>query len=202
LLPTQIFEPLTQAARTLARSEGGLGLGLTLVRKLVELHGGTVEAHSKGPGQGSEFVVRLPAAGRPLPVGSTEGARPRGDGAARCRRILLVEDSRDVADSLALLLGVKGHEVRVAYDGLEALDAARAFRPDAVLLDIGLPELDGLHVARRLRQEPGLAGLLLVTLSGYGTEDDYRRSQESGRDAHLVKPVDPEVLLGMLAAER
>jgi PAS domain S-box-containing protein len=202
LLPTKIFEPLTQAARPLARSEGGLGLGLTLVRKLVELHGGTVEAHSKGPGQGSEFVVRLPAAGRPLSVSSAQGARAMGDGPTRCRRILLVEDSRDVADSLALLLGVKGHEVRVARDGLEALDAARAFRPDAVLLDIGLPKLDGLQVARRLRQEPGLEGVLLVTLSGYGTQDDHRRSQEAGCDAHLVKPVDPEVLLGRFAAGR
>jgi PAS domain S-box-containing protein len=202
LLPTKIFEPLTQATRTLARSEGGLGIGLTLVRNLVELHGGRVEAHSKGPGRGSEFVVRLPAAGRPLPAGSPEGARATGDGPTRGRRILLVEDNRDVADSLALLLGVKGHEVRTAYDGLEALDAARAFRPDAVLLDIGLPNLDGLEVARRLRQEPGLAGALLVALSGYGTEEDHRRSRESGCDAHLVKPVDPEVLLGVLAAGR
>jgi PAS domain S-box-containing protein len=201
LLPTRIFEPLTQAARTLARSEGGLGLGLTLVRKLVELHGGTVAAHSKGPGQGSEFVVRLPAAA-PLPVSSIVGARPTGDGATRCRSILLVEDRRDVADSLALLLGGKGHEVRIARDGLEALDAARAFRPDAVLLDIGLPKLDGLQVARRLRQEPGLEGVLLVTLSGYGTEDDHRRSREAGCDAHLVKPVDPEVLLAMFAMGR
>ena len=103
---------------------------------------------------------------------------------------------------LCLLLGGRGHEVRMAYDGLEALDAARAFRPEAVLLDIGLPGLDGLQVARRLRQEPGLEGVLLVTLSGYGTQDDHRRSREAGCDAHLVKPVDPEVLLGMFAAGR
>jgi PAS domain S-box-containing protein len=198
LLPTRIFEPLTQASRTLARSEGGLGIGLTLVRKLVELHGGTVEAHSNGPGQGSEFVVRLPVAGAPRPVTFTEGARAAGDGPTRSRRVLLVEDSRDVADSLALLLTVKGHEVRIASDGLAALDVARAFRPDVVLLDIGLPKLDGLEVARRLRQEPG-QNVLLVTLSGYGTQDDHRRSREAGCDAHLVKPVDPEVLLGMLA---
>jgi two-component system CheB/CheR fusion protein len=113
-----------------------------------------------------------------------------------------VEDNRDAADSLALLLGGKGHEIWTAYDGLEALDAARAFRPDAVLLDIGLPKLDGLQVARRLRQEPGLEGVLLVALSGYGTEEDRRRSRESGCDAHLVKPVEPEVLLGVLAAGR
>jgi PAS domain S-box-containing protein len=202
LLPTRIFEPLTQAARTLARSEGGLGIGLTLVRTLVELHGGRVEAHSQGPGQGSEFVVRLPAAGQPLPVSSTAGARATGGGPTPCRRILVVEDSRDVAGSLALLLRGKGCEVRIACDGLEGLDAARAFRPDAVLLDIGLPRLDGLQVARRLRQEPGLEGVLLVALSGYGTEEDHRRSREAGCDAHLVKPVDPKVLLGMLAAGR
>jgi PAS domain S-box-containing protein len=202
LLPSKIFEPLTQATRTLARSEGGLGIGLTLVRKLVELHGGSVEAHSQGPDQGSEFVVRLPAASRALPLNSPDGARAVGDAATQCRRVLLVEDRRDVADSLALLLGARGHEVRVAYDGPEALEAAGAFRPDAVLLDIGLPGLDGLEVARRLRQEPGLEGVLLVTLSGYGTEEDHRRSRESGCDAHLVKPVDPDVLFGVLAAGR
>jgi two-component system CheB/CheR fusion protein len=135
-------------------------------------------------------------------VGLTEDERAMWDGPRRCRRILLVEDNRDVADSLALLLRAKGHEIQTAYDGPEALEAARAFRPDAVLLDIGLPTLDGLQVARRLRQEPGLEGVLLVAISGYGTEEDQRHSRESGCDAHLVKPVDPEVLLGVLAAGR
>jgi signal transduction histidine kinase/ActR/RegA family two-component response regulator len=196
LLP-HVFEPFTQGEHSLARSEGGLGVGLTLVKRLVELHGGTVEAHSEGPGKGSEFTVRLP-----LPDGRERGgaaAPPAAEAAGPARRVLVVDDNRDAADSLALLLQAMGHEVATAYDGAEALAQSGRLRPDAVLLDLGLPEMDGYEVARRLRREPGLRGVLLVALTGYGHEEDRRRTLESGFDAHLVKPADLGVLRDLLA---
>jgi CheY-like chemotaxis protein len=178
----------------LDRAQGGLGIGLTLVRRLVELHGGSVQAFSEGRGQGSEFVVRLPIAPQPLaPVG--EGS---GNGAAKkptpSRRILVVDDNQDSADSLAMLLHMLGHEVRTAYDGLAGLQAAQQFSPDIVLLDIGLPRLSGLEAAQRMRQDLGLCDALLIAMTGYGQMEDKRRSQEAGFNAHLVKPVDlPEL---------
>jgi len=195
-LVPKVFDIFAQGERTLDRSQGGLGIGLTLVRGLVEMHGASVQAISPGPGQGSEFVVRLPVMpgsppDRPVP------AEVRVPG-ARAARILVVDDTADVAESLAMLLESLGHEVRLACDGAQALEAARSWRPEAVLLDIGLPGMDGYEVARRLRREPGLGPLLLVAVSGYGQDEDRRRSHEAGFDHHLVKPVSQVVLQRLL----
>jgi PAS domain S-box-containing protein len=195
----RIFDLFMQADRSLSRSEGGLGVGLTLVRSLVEMHGGTVEAHSEGPGRGTEIVVRLPARVEAEPTAMAAPAAAEGDGEAARRRVLVVDDNEDSADSLALLLELKGHEVRVALDGPAALATAHAFQPEVVLLDIGLPGMDGYEVARRLRAErAGEGGLLLVALTGYGQDEDRRRSREAGFDHHLVKPVDFDELTRVL----
>jgi signal transduction histidine kinase/DNA-binding response OmpR family regulator len=200
---TTIFEPFTQVDKSLDRTQGGLGIGLTLVRRLVELHGGSVEARSGGPGQGSEFVVRLPqradeeltsASGRT----STENP-PRDNGTTR---VLVVDDNADGAQSLATLLRLSGFRVEVAQSGPAALTTAESFQPDVVLLDIGLPGMDGYEVARRLRAEENGSRRLLVALTGYGREEDRRRSQEAGFDHHLAKPVDPEQLLRLLNEAR
>ncbi len=193
-----VFDLFVQADRSMARSQGGLGIGLTVVKRLVELHGGRVEARSEGPGRGSEFIVRLPAAEGPKPAPKPRPA-PDGQPAAR-RRALVVDDNADAAESLAVLLRSAGHEVRTAYDGPSALAAARDLRPEVVLLDLGLPGMDGCEVARRLRQLEGLQGALLVALTGYGSEEDRRRSKEAGFDRHLVKPVDPAELRELFAA--
>jgi PAS domain S-box-containing protein len=199
MLP-RIFDLFTQMERTLARAEGGLGIGLTLVRRLTEMHGGTVEVSSAGPGQGSEFVVRLPAADEvtdatpTAPPGSGERAGP-----ASGRRILLVDDNRDSAESLAMLLRLFGNDVRTAHDGRLALDVAAAYRPDVVLLDIGLPGLDGLEVCRRLRRQSKESQPLVVALTGYGQDEDRRRTEEAGFNAHLVKPVDLGALEELLS---
>jgi PAS domain S-box-containing protein len=196
LLP-HVFDLFTQAQRSLDRSEGGLGIGLSVVQRLVELHGGRAEAHSEGIGKGSEFVIRLSAAEEPAPV-----PMPRVPTAvvAHPLRILVVDDNHDAADSTAMLLRHVGHEVFVAYTGREGLEQALALRPQAVLLDIGLPEMDGYEVARRLRASPGLGDMRLVAVSGYGQEADRQRSREAGFDAHMVKPVGVQQMLSALAS--
>jgi PAS domain S-box-containing protein len=196
LLP-RVFDLFTQGDRSLARSEGGLGIGLTLVQSLVALHGGSVEAHSEGPGKGSEFVVRLPTL---LAKASPAGSEREGRHPSPPRRVLVVDDNEDGANSLAMLLQLAGHEVRAVHDGPTALDMAKAFRPDLVLLDIGMPRMDGYEVARQLRKQPGLEKALLVAVTGYGQEEDRRRTQEARLDAHLVKPVDFGQLEQVLAA--
>jgi two-component system CheB/CheR fusion protein len=168
-----------------------------MVRSLVEMHGGTVTAHSDGPGKGSEFLVRLPA----LPAGAPETATAPGAavGPRRVCRLLVVDDNRDAADSLALLLRLGGHTVQVAYDGCTALQAAKGAPPEVVLLDIGLPGMDGYEVARRLRAQEATRGVVLIAISGYGQEDDRSRSRAAGFDHHLVKPVEPLEVEALLA---
>ncbi len=196
LLP-RVFDLFTQGERTPDRSQGGLGLGLTLVRNLVELHGGTVRARSEGPGKGSEFILRLPAL--PAAPAPAPQAAPAPGRAARRARVLVVDDNVDVAEAVAMLLEDLGHEVKVAHSGPQALESVRTYRPEAVFLDLGLPGMDGYEVARRLRAEPGVGGVLLVALSGYGQPEDRRRSREAGFDEHLVKPVVSAALQPLLA---
>jgi len=197
LLP-RVFDLFTQGDRSLDRAEGGLGIGLTLVRRLVELHGGSVEAHSAGPGCGSEFIVRLPLLTVPqeCPAGD-EAELPQQTGP---RRVLLIDDNRDAVESMTVLLELWGHEVRIAYSGPDALGLAAEYRPDAALLDIGLPGLNGYEVARRLRELPGWENVMLVAVTGYGQDEDLRRSREAGFDHHLTKPVEPAMLQGLLAS--
>ena len=191
-----IFDLFTQATRSLDRSQGGLGIGLTLVRHLVGMHGGSVSVRSAGPGQGSEFVVRLPR----LPDPPTAHGPADSSAAAPLppRRVLVVDDNLDVADSLLIILQQQGHQVRAAHDGLAALKLGQSFRPEVVLLDIGLPGLDGYEVARRLRALPELQGALLIALTGYGQPEARRRALDAGFDVHLVKPVDPETLTELM----
>jgi two-component system CheB/CheR fusion protein len=195
-----VFDLFTQVDRSLDRAEGGLGLGLTLVRRLVEMHGGSVQAFSAGSHQGSEFVVRLPAPTELRPP----AVSVNGTNCSVCkpprRRILVVDDNADVADSLVLLLQGAGHEVQAARDGPSALTVVDAFGPEVVLLDIGLPGMNGYDVARALRQRLASRPVLLVALTGYGQKEDQRRSSEAGFDRHLVKPVDPEALISLIAS--
>jgi PAS domain S-box-containing protein len=192
LLP-HIFELFVQGDRSLERSRGGLGIGLTVVRKLVELHGGSIEARSEGPGQGSEFLVRLPGLKEAAGQEPAE-AGPRPEPASVPRRVLVVDDNVDAAESIALLVRHWGHEVRLAFNGPEALTAAEVFHPEIIVLDIGLPGLNGYEVARQLRQQPRFAQTLLAAVTGYGQEEDQLRSVQAGFDHHLTKPVDPEAL--------
>jgi CheY-like chemotaxis protein len=197
LLP-RVFDVFTQGDRTLDRSRGGLGLGLALVKGLVELHGGRVAAASDGPGKGATITCRLP-------LGSNEEApaapTPGGSAGAGTLRILVVEDSRDGAESLRMLLSLSGHEVRVAHTGPAAVEAAREFRPSVVLCDLGLPGgMSGYDVARALRQDPATAPARLIAVSGYGQPEDQARARAAGFDLHLTKPVDPGELQRQLAS--
>jgi len=194
LLP-RVFDLFTQGGRSLDRAQGGLGIGLSLVRSLVEIHGGTVTASSE-PGGGSEFVVRLPLSLAVPALPARPLARIAGD--AGCR-VLVVDDSVDTTHSLALLLSAAGHCVRTANDGLAALAAIAGEAPDAVLMDIGLPGIDGYEVARRIRQQPGADRMVLVAMTGYGQERDRQLAREAGFDHHLVKPADLDELLRILA---
>ncbi len=202
LLPG-IFDLFTQAERTLDRSQGGLGIGLSLVQRLVQLHHGTAEAKSAGLNQGSEFIVRLPLCSPPAPhlLPAIETAKPT----TQTERILVVDDNTDAADMVAMTLQMAGHEVRAAYSGKAALQTAVDYQPDFVLLDIGMPEMDGYEVAHRLRQLPQTKNLGLIAITGYGQDSDRQRTQEAGFDYHLVKPVEREKLeevLTMLAEQR
>jgi CheY-like chemotaxis protein len=196
----RIFDMFMQVDTSLERSVSGLGIGLTLVKSLVELHGGTVEARSDGPGQGSEFVLRLP-----LLVVEPQMGLPLGPAAAEAapaspRRILIVDDNRDSAESLATLLSITGNQTRTAFDGLAAVEAAEAFQPDLVLLDIGLPKLNGYEACRRIREQAWSKGMLLVALTGWGQEEDRSRASDAGFDDYMVKPVDYTALKKLLAS--
>ena len=192
-----LFEMFSQVDRNLDRAQGGLGIGLALVKGLTESHGGTVKVFSAGEGKGSSFVVRLPVS-RGVPVRETQS---QTDGAAfgPRRRILVVDDNRDGASSLAMLLTVMGHDTRIAHDGLEGVELAEAFRPDLIVLDIGLPKLNGLDACRRIREQPWARNVVIAAATGWGQDEDRRRSEEAGFDHHLVKPVDATAL-GKLAA--
>jgi signal transduction histidine kinase/ActR/RegA family two-component response regulator len=198
LLP-RVFEMFMQVRRPARRAQGGLGVGLTLVKSLVELHGGSVVAHSAGLGKGSEFIVRLPVATEHAQACSDPPGLS-GGGVLRDRKVLVVDDNRDAADSLAMLLRLMGADVRVAYGGEEAYQCYLAFRPSVSFLDIGMPEVDGYEVARRIRRDETSAGTILVALTGWGQEDDRRRSAEAGFNHHLVKPVHLELLESVLHA--
>jgi signal transduction histidine kinase len=192
-----VFGLFYQADRSSQRTQAGLGIGLTLARRLVEMHDGTIEAFSDGPGRGSRFVVRLPAvAGAEAPAAR---ARVRSTEPMGSLRVLVADDNRDSADSLAMLLEVSGHEVHVSYDGEEAVRLAAEVRPEVLLLDIGMPRLDGYQVATRLRGEPWGAELVIIATTGWGQEQDRTRSRETGFDAHLVKPVDLEALMQLIS---
>jgi signal transduction histidine kinase/CheY-like chemotaxis protein len=195
---SSIFDMFTQGEQSQVRTLGGLGIGLTLVKRLVELHGGLVTAHSGGLGQGSSFEIHLPVIGQPS--GAPHPGREPARGLASALRILVVDDNRDTADSLAMLLRSSGSEVRTAYDGLEALEVANIFRPDVGLLDIGLPKADGHEVARRLRMEPWGKRMRLIAITGWSSETDRARSADAGFDHHLVKPLDPALLAELLGA--
>jgi signal transduction histidine kinase/ActR/RegA family two-component response regulator len=191
-----VFDLFSQSDRSLDRTEGGLGIGLTLVRRLIALHGGRVEAASPGLGRGATFTVRLPKieeqhlqpGSEPVPALK----HPR-------RRVLIVDDNHDAADALAELLILEGHEVHAVYGALAAIDAAIELHPEVVLLDIGLPQMDGYELARRIRQVPGLKDTSLVAVTGYGQAKDKQRTEQLGFDHHLVKPVDPDRLKQILA---
>ena len=186
----------TQVDRSSRRSQGGLGIGLTLVRSLVTIHGGRVEASSPGPGAGSEFIVDLPILlGRRIPA-----HKARSLGKFPPKRILVVDDNRDAAETLGALLSGLGATVSVADSGPAALEILKTFQPEAVLLDIGMPEMDGYEVSRRIRATPGNGRVLLIALTGWGQEDDLRRSRAAGFDHHLVKPPDIDKLRDLLTA--
>lgn len=194
-LLSKLFEVFFQADQSLDRGRGGLGLGLALVKRLVELHGGEVEVRSEGLGKGAEFIVSLPRQEEPsvLSVRGAGHARPH-----RRVRILVVEDNPDSAESLRMLLTSQGHEVTLAHSGTEGVEIAHRARPDVVVCDIGLPGMDGYAVARAIRQDPETRGARLIAVTGYGQDEDRCRALESGFDTHLVKPADPEALLGLL----
>jgi len=198
-----LFDMFFQVDTSLERRHSGLGIGLTLAKTLVEMHDGTVEVHSDGIGRGSEFVVRVPV------IGSDKGRATQKDQSGGeaidsptpikpKRRILVVDDNRDSAESLTVMLELTGSNTRTAYDGLEALDAASAFQPEVILLDIGLPELNGYEVARKIREQPWGEKMVLIALTGWGQDEDRRRSKEAGFDHHVTKPVDPDALMKLL----
>jgi CheY-like chemotaxis protein len=194
LLP-RLFQPFVQADGGLARTKGGLGLGLALVRGLVELHGGAVSARSDGSGRGAEFVVTLPVA--PPPSGSA--SRPTVPARPRALEILVIEDNVDAAETIAEVLRMEGHRVHIATDGLSGIAKARELRPAVVLCDIGLPDVDGYDVARELRADETLRSARLIALSGYAQPDDKARAKEAGFEAHLSKPASLDELTALVA---
>ena len=198
MLPN-IFEMFTQGDQSLERSQGGLGIGLTLVRRLVTMHGGSVQASSDGANRGSEFVVRLPALSKKTKMASPDRPASESNATPAARRILVVDDNHDAADALSMLLTLSGNETHLAFDGEEAVQAAETFRPEVILLDLGMPKLNGYDAARRIREQPWGKGMLLVAMTGWGQDEDRRKTASAGFDAHLVKPVELSALIQVLA---
>jgi CheY-like chemotaxis protein len=195
----RVFEMFEQVDRSIERAHSGLGIGLTLVKRLVEMHGGVVEAKSDGPGHGSEFTIQLPVV-----IGLWQDVPgPHGENRAPSakRRVLIADDNERGAQVLGMLLTALGNEVRLAYDGVETLEVAAEFRPEVVLLDIGMPKLNGYETARRLRREPWGRDIVLAAVTGWGQDEDKRRTREAGFDHHFVKPVEPAALQRILAAQ-
>jgi CheY-like chemotaxis protein len=200
LLP-QIFELFTQGDRSLDRSQGGLGIGLTLVQRLVEMHGGEVHAESRGPNKGTEFVVRLPEhKPEPSAKNTESNGSETGEITAAIRRVLLVDDNQDLTFTMSMLLKKAGHEVRVASDGPASLELAASWHPEIMLIDIGLPGLNGYEVAKRVRDHVALQDSILIAMTGYGQAEDRQRSHEAGFDHHLVKPADISALQSLLVS--
>lgn len=195
-----VFEMFTQIDHGPAWARGGLGIGLTLAKRLVELHGGSISAHSSGHGQGSEFVVRLPLASQPSPA--EEDGRAIPSPVTESRRVLLVDDNLDTATSLAVLFQIAGHETAVAHEGIAAIETAAGFRPHVILLDIGLPGMSGYDICRRLRERSWAQAITIIALTGWGQEADREKSRAAGFDHHLVKPVDFPELLALVTAGR
>jgi CheY-like chemotaxis protein len=197
----RIFDLFVQGGQAIDRAQGGLGLGLSIVKSLVERHGGRVSAHSEGPDRGSEFVVALPLlehadAGERV----SDAARPPAAAAAPlAARVLIVDDNHDAAEMVATALAIRGFDTRVAHEGVEALRIAEEYRPDVAFLDVGLPVMDGYELAARLRAIPALDRIRLIAVTGYGQESDRRRSAEAGFHHHLVKPVDLDALVALAA---
>jgi CheY-like chemotaxis protein len=194
-----VFDLFSQASRSLDRAQGGLGLGLALAKRLVELHGGRVEARSDGCGQGSQFIAYLPVGFGREDAQAENAEQTPGPAPAASARVLLVEDNVDAADALAMLLEILGHEVQVVHDGVAALEAAQARTPDVMLVDIGLPGIDGFEVAQRVRAIPSCQHVTLVALTGYGRSEDKERTRAAGFDHHLTKPVEIDALQGLVA---
>jgi PAS domain S-box-containing protein len=197
LLP-RVFDLFVQGDRSLDRTEGGLGVGLTLVRRLAELHGGSAEAFSFGPDRGSRFTVRLPAISAPSAVSDEEAAANPTSKPLQRLRILVVEDNRDALETLRISLSAAGHEVHEAMHGRDAIDAASRIHPDVAIIDLGLPGMDGCEVAKRLREREENRGMRLIALTGYGSPQDRKRTREAGFDAHLLKPLDYDELTSLL----
>ena len=198
----RVFELFAQADQSLDRSQGGLGIGLTMVQRIVKMHGGTVVARSEGLGKGSEFIVRLPLLQAPQAQEADDPGAHSLSPAERIRRVLVVDDNHDAATSLAELLSIRGYQARVAHDGPGALQAALEMQPDMILLDIGLPGMSGYDVARAVRRNPALEGTLLVALTGYGQDEDRQRAHQAGFDRHFTKPVNLDDLNKLLVSRR
>ncbi|MEP6847714.1 MAG: PAS domain S-box protein [Acidobacteriota bacterium] len=196
---SRIFEMFVQADTSLERATSGLGIGLTLVKNLVEMHGGTVEARSEGLGHGCEFVLELPLVAVETPEAKAENLVDEGSKGPAGKKILVVDDNVDSAESLTVLLRLSGHDVRLAHDGIEAVKISDEFRPDVILLDIGLPRLNGYEAARVIRRRPWGDGVQLIALTGWGQKEDRERSKDAGFDIHLVKPVDHDELFKLLS---
>jgi CheY-like chemotaxis protein/anti-sigma regulatory factor (Ser/Thr protein kinase) len=198
---SKVFDLFTQVERTVDRAQGGLGVGLALVRHLVQMHGGRVEAHSDGAGTGSEFIVRLPLVSEGCDTPDRDNSHGESPflSPTVSRRILVADDNEDSAMTLATLLELENHQVQAAYDGLEAVQLLAAFRPEVAFLDIGMPKLDGCGVARWIREQPWGKGIVLVALTGLGQDEDRRRTKDAGFDSHIVKPVDPTTVLQLIA---